>query len=155
MTDAAVQADRREIVVDEIFPHTLDVVWRTLTRPELMGRWLRMQPTGFAPVVGTRFTYQTTPAGAWDGVIQCQVLEAIPNQRLSYSWTGGHEGNVGYGARLDTVVTFTLSAVETGTRVRLVHTGFELPRNKTAFEGMSQGWTQVVASVGAIAAEQG
>ena len=25
-----------------------------------------MTPTGFAPVTGTRFTYLTTPAGAWD-----------------------------------------------------------------------------------------
>ena len=64
---AAVQAASRQIVVDEVFPHTSDVVWRTLTTPELMGRWLKMAPTGFAPVVGTRFTYQTTPAGEWDG----------------------------------------------------------------------------------------
>ena len=41
-----------------------------------MGRWL-MAPAGFEPVKGKHFTYQTTPAGAWDGTIHCQVLEVI------------------------------------------------------------------------------
>jgi uncharacterized protein YndB with AHSA1/START domain len=154
MSDAATVADRREIVVDEVFPHTLDVVWKTLTSPGMMGRWLHMEPIGFKPVVGTRFTYQTTPAGEWDGVIHCQVLEAAPNQRLAYSWKGGHEGNVGYGARLDTVVTFVLSAVETGTRLRLVHSGFVLPKNETAFKNMGEGWIKVVQTIDALAAEQ-
>jgi uncharacterized protein YndB with AHSA1/START domain len=155
MSDAAIVTDSREIVVDEVFPHTLDVVWKTLTRPGMMGRWLKMEPTGFAPTVGTRFTYQTTPAGEWDGVIHCQVLEAIPNQRLAYAWTGGHQGNVGYGSRLDTVVTFVLSAVDSGTRLRLVHSGFVLPKNESAFKSMSVGWTKVVENIEAIAAEQG
>lgn len=154
MTDAATVTTRPDIVVDEVFPHTLDVVWRTLTRPEMMGRWLRMAPVGFQPVVGTRFTYQTTPAGQWDGVIHCEVLKVVPNQVLAYAWKGGHESNVGYGARLDTVVTFTLSAVEAGTRVRMVHSGFELPKNETAYKGMSEGWMQVVRNIGALAGEQ-
>jgi uncharacterized protein YndB with AHSA1/START domain len=105
--------------------------------------------------VGTRFTYQTTPAGEWDGVIHCQVLEATPNERLAYSWKGGHEGNVGYGSRLDTVVTFILSAAENGARLRLVHSGFVLPKNESAFKNMSEGWTKVVQTIEAIAAEQG
>jgi uncharacterized protein YndB with AHSA1/START domain len=154
MSDAAIMADSQEIVVDEVFPHTLDVMWKTLTTPARMGRWLHMEPTGFKPTVGTRFTYQTTPAGEWDGVIHCQVLEAVTNERLVYSWRGGHEQNVGYGSRLDTVVTFVLSAVDNGTRFRLVHSGFVLPKNETAFKNMSHGWAKVVESIDAIAAEQ-
>lgn len=46
---------------------------------------------------------------AWDGVIHCQVLEAIRDERLVYGRKGGHEGNVGYGLRLDTVITWILS----------------------------------------------
>jgi len=154
MNDTATMAGAREIVVDEVFPHTLDVVWNTLTTPEMIGRWLKMQPKGFEPKVGTRFTYQTTPAGEWDGVIRCEVLEVIPRQRLVYAWRGGHETNVGYGARLDTVVTFTLSPVEAGTRLRLVHAGFVLPRNETAFKGMSEGWKMVVQRIDALASDQ-
>lgn len=154
MNDAAIMADSQQIVVDEVFPHTLDVVWKTLTTPEMMSRWLRMEPKGFKAAVGTRFTYQTTPAGAWDGVIRCEVLEVEPLERLSYAWKGGDDGNVGYGSRLDTVVTFLLSAVENGTRIRLVHSGFVLPRNASTFKNMSEGWTRVVQTIDAIAAEQ-
>jgi uncharacterized protein YndB with AHSA1/START domain len=82
------------------------------------------------------------------------VLEVIPNERLAYSWTGGHEENVGYGAPLDTVVTWTLSRTATGTRLRLVHAGFVLPRNKSALEIMGNGWKKVVTNLGGIADEQ-
>ena len=130
-------------MVDEVFPHAPETIWKALTTGELIGRWL-MAPTGFEPVTGTRFTFQTTPAGAWDGVIHCEVLEVIPNERLAYAWKGGHEGNVGYGAPLDTVVTWTLSRVEDGTRLRLVHSGFVMPRNESAFKTMGDGWKKVV-----------
>jgi uncharacterized protein YndB with AHSA1/START domain len=155
MTEAALQTRPCGIMVDEVFPHAPETIWKTLTSGDLMGRWVGMMPTGFEPVVGNRFTYQTTPAGEWDGTIRCEVLDVIPNQRFAYSWKGGHEGNIGYGSRLDTVVTFTLEKAEGGTRLRLVHSGFVLPRNETAYRGMSAGWLQVVSRLGAISGEQG
>ena len=154
MTGTATKTATHDIVVDEVFPHAPEVVWKTLTTPELMGRWLHMEPTGFEATPGRRFTYQTTPAGEWDGVIRCQVLEAVANERLVYAWQGGHDRNVGYGSRLDTVVTLTLSRVESGTRLRLVHSGFVLPRNDTAFTNMGDGWKRVVRDIDTIAAEQ-
>jgi uncharacterized protein YndB with AHSA1/START domain len=154
MNDAALHTRPQEIAVDEVFPHAPETIWKTLTTRELMGRWLRMAPSDFEPVVGSRFTYQTTPAGEWDGTIHCEVLDVIPNSRFVYSWKGGHEDNRGYGSKLDTIVTFTLEKAEGGTRLRLVHSGFVLPRNDTAYRGMSSGWSQVVPSIGAIAGEQ-
>jgi len=149
----AVKPDTQAIVVDDIFPHAPAVIWKALTSGELIGRWL-MAPTGFSPVLGCHFTFQTTPAGAWDGTIRCEVLEVVPNERLSYAWKGGHEGNEGYGSPLETVVTFTLSKAETGTRLRLVHSGFVLPKNDTAYRKMSEGWTKVVKKLDMVAAEQ-
>jgi uncharacterized protein YndB with AHSA1/START domain len=153
MNDAALKPATQDIVVDEVFPHTPETIWKTLTTGELIGRWL-MLPTGFEPVPGKRFTYQTTPAGAWDGVIHCQVLEVTPNERLAYSWKGGHEANVGYGSRLDTVVTWTLAKAGNGTRLRLVHSGFVLPVNESALQKMGEGWKKVVPRLGEIAGEQ-
>jgi uncharacterized protein YndB with AHSA1/START domain len=158
MTNAALKpgtqaANTQSIEVDEVFPHAPEAIWKVLTTGALIGRWL-MAPTGFEPVKGKPFTYKTTPAGAWDGTIHCQVLEAIANERLVYSWKGGHEGNVGYGAPLDTVVTFTLSRVQGGTRLRLVHTGFVSPRNDSALTSMGAGWKKVVKNLGAIADEK-
>ena len=149
MTDAR----DRQIVVEEVFPHAPETIWATLTSGALMARWLGMAPEGFAPVAGTRFTYRTTPAGAWDGTIRCEVLEVVPNRRFAYAWRGGDEGNVGYGSALDTIVTFTLEPVDGGTRLRLVHSGFVLPRNETAVRSMSGGWTGVVQRIRAIGDE--
>jgi uncharacterized protein YndB with AHSA1/START domain len=153
MSDTAMMADSQEIVVDEVLPHAPEVVWKTLSTPELIGRWLKMPLAGFVPVKGTRFTFKTSPAGAWDGVIQCQVLEAVPNERLVYSWKGGHEGNVGYGSALDTVVAWTLTKVEKGTRLRLVHSGFVTPRNDNALKTMGNGWKTVFPRIDAIIRE--
>jgi uncharacterized protein YndB with AHSA1/START domain len=154
MNQAALKSDTQDIVVDEVLPHAPETIWKALTTSELIGRWLKMSPTGFEAVKGKRFTMKTTPAGAWDGVIHCEVLEAIPNQRLVFSWQGGHADNVGYGAPLDTVASFTLAKVENGTRLRLVHSGFVLPRNETALRNMGEGWKKVLPSIGVIAGEQ-
>ena len=154
MTETTMETRSREIVLDEVFPHAPETIWTTLTSGTLMARWLGMTPDGFEPVVGHRFTYQTTPAGEWDGTIRCEVLEVIPHERFAYSWKGGHEGNAGYGSLLDTVVTFTLSKADGGTRLRLVHSGFVLPRNDTAYGRMSGGWPTVVGRLATVAGEQ-
>lgn len=153
MNEIALDSTTRDIVVDELFPHAAVVLWKTLITPELMGRWL-MVPTGFEPVVGNRFTYRTTPAGDWDGVIHCEVLEVVPNERLAYRWQGGSEGNADYGSRLDTIVTWTLAREDGGTRLRLVHSGFRSPLNDFAFRNMSNGWPKVVGRIGELTDEE-
>ncbi len=143
MNQLAPQSTTQSIVVDELFPQSPERVWQALVDPAQIGRWL-MQPAGFEAVVGNRFTYKTTAAGNWDGTIQCEVLEVEPTRRLAYAWRGGDDGNVGYGSKLDTVVTWTLTAEAGGTRIRLVHSGFEMPRNETAYTNMSGGWSKVL-----------
>jgi len=152
VTDVATRTDISEIVVEELFPYAPETLWTMLTKADLIGRWL-MEPTGFAAIEGTRFTFQTTPAGPWDGTIRCEVLEVVPNERLSFAWRGGDDANAGYGSRLDTIVTWTLAKAVGGTRLRLVHAGFELPRNETAYGRMSEGWTKVVRKIGDLAGE--
>ncbi|MBI1244418.1 MAG: SRPBCC domain-containing protein [Alphaproteobacteria bacterium] len=154
MNDMALKPDAREIVIDAVFPHAPEKVWKTLTQADLVARWVKMPVKGFAAVKGTRFTYQTTPAGEWDGIIRCEILEVVPYERLVYSWKGGHEGNVGYGTLLDTRVTWTLARTQEGTRIRIVHSGFVLPRNESAFTNMSNGWKKVVGIVETVTAEQ-
>jgi len=153
MSRAAVKFDTQDIVVEEVFPHAPETIWKTLTTGELIGRWLMMKPTGFEPVKGARFTFQTTPAGAWDGVIHCEVFEVARNELLSYSWQGGVDGNAQYGSRLDTIVTWTLARVDGGTRLRLVHSGFVMPKNDASFRNLREGWKQVVGRIGIISDE--
>jgi uncharacterized protein YndB with AHSA1/START domain len=153
MTDAATTTNTRAIVVDEVFPHRPEVLWKTLTSTELMGRWL-MMPRGFEPAKGKHFTFQTTPAGEWDGVIHCKVLEVTPNERLVYAWTGGADSNDKYGSRLETVVTWTLTAVDGGTRLRLVHSGFRTPENDFAFKAMGEGWPKAFQKIEALVKQE-
>jgi uncharacterized protein YndB with AHSA1/START domain len=80
MTEAAMTFDTQDIVVEEVFPHTPETIWRTLTSGELIGRWLLTKPTGFEPVKGARFTFQTTPAGGL-------VTSAAGLPSLTYSRT--------------------------------------------------------------------
>jgi uncharacterized protein YndB with AHSA1/START domain len=141
-------ATHEKIVVEDVFPHPPAVVWRALTDGALMARWM-MEPKGFAPVAGNEFTYQTKPGGAWDGVIHCQVLEVVPLRLLRFSWKGGHPSNEGYGSPLDTVVAFLLTPTEAGTRLRLEHTGFVLPRNRSAYDSIGGGWPVVLGRLGA------
>jgi uncharacterized protein YndB with AHSA1/START domain len=154
MNEAIRKLDTQEIVVEEVFPHAPETIWKTLTSGELIGRWLGMTPTGFEPVKGTRFTFQTTAAGAWDGVIRCEVLEVMRDQRFSFSWKGGDESNTQYGSRLDTIVTLSLAKVDGGTKLRLVHSGFVTPKNDVAFRNMSGGWKTVVGRIGEMSGEQ-
>jgi uncharacterized protein YndB with AHSA1/START domain len=154
MNDAAVNIATDEIVVDEVFPHLPETVWKVLSSGDMISRWL-MPLTGWAPVKGTHFSFPTKPEGEWDGVIRCEVLEVIPNERLVYTWKSGHESKAGYVSRLDTLVTWTLTRHDGGTRLRLVHSGFVLPKNASAFQSISGGWPKVIAKMIGILAEQG
>jgi uncharacterized protein YndB with AHSA1/START domain len=149
----ATPPDRHAIVIDDVFPHTPEIIWKALTTGALMSRWL-MAPNGFEPVVGCRFTFQTKPAGEWDGTISCEILEIVANERLSFAWKGGHANNSGYGSKLETIVTFTLTQSDNGTRLRLVHSGFALPRNEVAYGNMSEGWKTVVKRLDAVVTDE-
>ena len=99
--------------VRRTYPHPRERVWRALTEPELLARWL--MPNDFEPRVGHRFTFRTEPAPGFDGIVRCEVLELVPHERLVVSWVGGP---------LDTTVRFTLTEVAGGTRLEVEQTGF-------------------------------
>ncbi|UPK24791.1 SRPBCC family protein [Bradyrhizobium sp. 195] len=152
MSAVASKVQTQDIVLDDVFPHAVATIWKALTNAQLIARWL-MPPTGFEAVEGNTFMFKTNPAGAWDGTIHCRVLEVVPNQRFAYAWKGGDESNTGYGSALDTVVTWSLTPVEAGTRVRVVHSGFVTPKNDTAYRNMSDGWVKVLQRLDTISGE--
>jgi uncharacterized protein YndB with AHSA1/START domain len=151
MTATARRQATREIVVEDVLPHAPETVWKTLTSSELIGRWL--MPNDFEPVVGRPFTFKTRQMGGWDGVVHCEVLEMKPNEKLVYSWKGGSDDNPAYGSRLDSIVTWTLTPVEGGTQLCLVHSGFRSPGNDFAFDAMSGGWAKIAQGIRRVAAE--
>ena len=139
------------ITVEKVLPYAADKIWRTLTTSDLLMKWL--MPNDFVAAVGHRFNFRTKPMGDWDGVVHCEVLDCDPPRLLRYSWKGGADTNPEYGSKLDSVVTWTLTPVEGGTQVRMVHDGFVFPGNRYAFDMMSPGWGKIVDAIGRVAAE--
>lgn len=76
-------------------------VWRALTEPDLVARWLVPED------------------------VDCRILEAEPERFLRCSWKNRENERDGLGQSLDTVVTFELSPSDAGgTHLRIVHAGF-------------------------------
>jgi uncharacterized protein YndB with AHSA1/START domain len=140
----------RAIVIEELLPHSPEAVWRAITTPELIARWLMQND--FAPRVGHRFKFQARPMGDWNGVVDCEVLECDPPRRLVYSWVGGAEGNRAAPA-LDSTLTLTLAPVDGDTRLRLVHDGFRSPQNDAGYDAMREGWASMAPRISQIIAE--
>jgi uncharacterized protein YndB with AHSA1/START domain len=107
-----------------------------------------------SPVVGHQFQFHTRPVAGWDGTIDCEVLVVEPERRLVYTWRGGSSEIQGYGHRLDTTVTWTLSVTPGGgTHVHLEHAGFT-EADTFAYENMGNGWRDnVVGALTRVVAE--
>ncbi|SHF50344.1 Uncharacterized conserved protein YndB, AHSA1/START domain [Kaistia soli DSM 19436] len=105
------------LVMEADLDAPIDTVWRGLTDPALVARWLL--PGGMAAEQGAVFSLD---GGTALGVIDCAVTESDPPRRLAYRWrTAATESQ----PALDTVVRFELAPRrEGGTRLKIVHDGF-------------------------------
>jgi uncharacterized protein YndB with AHSA1/START domain len=130
MTTAEPSTQR--IVIEYDLPHPPAKVWRTLTEPALLAKWV--MPNDMRAEVGHRFQFRTEPSAWWDGIVECEVLEATAPAVLSYTWKSGPANTP-----LDTVVTWRLTPTPAGTKLVLTHDGF-LPTNRFAFQGADKGW---------------
>jgi len=105
------KSNRTEIVkVDTVYPQTQEHIWRAITDSHELAKW--MMPNDFEPTVGHRFTF-FDPRG---DKIRCQVVYIENGRLLAYTWQHHSDEEA-------TVVTWTLEAVEDGTRVRITHAG--------------------------------
>jgi uncharacterized protein YndB with AHSA1/START domain len=118
----------RSVVIERVFAHPPEKVWRALTEKALIAQWL--MNNDFAPVAGRKFQFRSEPVPNWDGVIDGEVLIVDPLKQLSYRWSS-------FG--LDSVVLWTLTPTEGGTHVRMEHSGFG-PDQQAAYQGATYGW---------------
>jgi uncharacterized protein YndB with AHSA1/START domain len=117
--------ETRSVVVEREIAHPPEKIWRALTQPHLIEEWL--MKSEFKPVVGHRFDFRAD----W-GSVDCEVLAVEPNRTLSYTWGA-------YG--LESVVTWTLTPTDTGTRLRMEQIGFR-PDQEQAYQGAKHGWNR-------------
>ena len=125
------------IEIEMFYPYPVEQVWAALTDSEALGVWL--MPNDFAPRVGHRFTFRTTPDNNWNGIVHCQVVEVDRLHRIAYTWRGDTN-------QWETLVTFTIEPAEGGTRLRLEHSGFASGGNVglTIRDLLASGWNSRV-----------
>ncbi|MFI6218056.1 SRPBCC domain-containing protein [Nocardia brasiliensis] len=130
--------DLTTIEVDQFYPHPPAKVWRALTTPDLLARWL-MEPTGFEPVSGNRFRMQARPIPEvnFSGQIRGEVLEVVEPKLLRITWNDAAvTEDSGW------VLSWQLHPEGKGTRMLFTHTGFDPdnPISQLSRTRMSGGW---------------
>jgi uncharacterized protein YndB with AHSA1/START domain len=110
-----------EIRIVRDYAYPVARVWRALTDSDLIPLWTATgaggRPEGFAPVPGTRFRFVARPKPGWNGIVNCEVVEAREPALLRYTWTDDAGGDT-------TLVTYRLEPAGDGTRFTYEHTGF-------------------------------
>ena len=91
----------------------------------------------FKPVVSHRFNLRAD----W-GAVDCQVQTVEPNKTLSYTWDTKD---------LRSVVTWTLTATSTGTRLRMEQIGFR-PEQQPYYRGAQAAWPRFFANLEQVVA---
>ena len=129
------------LVIERIFPHPPEKLWRALTENPLIAQWLFKND--FEPKVGRKFQFRSEPMPQWDGVIDCEVLVVEPAKRLSYTWS-----TMGMASE----VLFTLTPADGGTHVRMEHSGFPQD-NDAAYKGATYGWQSFLGKLDTVLAE--
>lgn len=102
--------------------------------PALLAQW--WAAGDIRAEVGHRFELDM---GQW-GKQPCEVLEVIPEQLLKYRFTEHW------------TLTWRLTPEGNGTRLTLLHEGFDLsrPKDRFALENMGKGWPDVLRRLGEV-----
>lgn len=125
-------------------------VWRALTDSQQFGEWFRVSVDG-PFVAGKRSTGRILVPGfehiKWNAVIQ----KIEPERLFSYTWHPfANDASKDYSEEQLTLVEFTLEETKTGTRLKVVESGFsKVPayRRDEAFRMNSGGWTAQVENI--------
>lgn len=128
--------DTISIEIEYDFP--IAEIWKAITDKEAMSEWL--MPCDIEPVVGQKFQFKTKSFPGFNGTINCQVLEVIKNELLTFSWSGG--------PLKQTKVSFRLKRTENKTILYFEHSGFEGFLNKLIVQKiLSNGWKTKILPV--------
>nr|BFE58772.1 SRPBCC domain-containing protein [Dactylosporangium thailandense] len=126
-----------ELSAGAFYPHPPAKVWRALTEPELIARWL--MPGDFRLEVGHRYPMrvQPLPAAGFSGRIEAEVLAFDAGRMLRVAWTDTESGATW-------TLTWTLHPEGRGTRLLLHQAGG--PGLEGAAHVMAGGWRSRIAA---------
>jgi uncharacterized protein YndB with AHSA1/START domain len=133
--------DRIEKTIDLAAP--VARVWKALTDHEEFGKWFRVRLDGpfvVGKVSRGHVTYPGYEHLRWEAVVQKIEAERL----FSFTWHPyAIDPQVDYSGETPTLVEFILEKTATGTRLRIVESGFDkLPphRRDEAFRMNDRGW---------------
>ena len=113
---------------------SVEKVWKALTEPAEIEKWMQMQTT-FSAEVGKEFTFKAESSEEWDGVFSCKVKELVENKKLAYTWDTAF-------INAETLVEIELEANGDQTELTLVHSGWEklAANQEQTKKSHSDGW---------------
>lgn len=128
----------KAIKLTTTYDHSVEDVWEALTNKDAMSEWL--MPCNIEPIVGNHFQFKTKSYPGFNGIVNCEVLEVVKHQKLSFSWSGGSLKN--------TIVTFELKPNGTKTDLYFEHSGFEGFFNKVIVNRiLANGWLNKILTI--------
>ena len=121
-------------------------VWRALVDRTEFGAWFRvaLPPGNFT--AGESVTGQIMYPGYEHLVMDVEVVEVTPEERLSFRWVASIDDST----ETKTLVTFTLEDASGGTRLTLVESGFDqLPPDlrEKAYRENEGGWAEQMQNI--------
>jgi len=130
------------LVVERIYDAPLSLVWNAITDLHALREWF-FDLSDFHASVGFRFQFAGKGRKGESYLHLCEVTEVVFQRRLSFTWRyDGYDGN--------SVVTFELSRMDGGTKVKVTHEGLEsFPVTNPDFapESFLEGWTMLIGSL--------
>lgn len=121
-------------------------VWRALIDRKEFGNWFLVDMPDGEFRAGETSHGRILYPGYEHLTMDVEIVEVVPESKLSWRWTPGAEGN----ARATTTVTFTLRDVEGGTELRVVESGFEAidpALRDQAYRDNDGGWEEQMRNI--------
>ncbi len=119
----------RQIIKEIVIAAPAAKVWEHITEPRKLAGWL--MPNNFEPRVGKAFSMTCSD----EGTVDCVVKEVVPGRKLVYSFRSEV-------IPVETLVTITLAQEGDGTRLTLVHSGWDAlpPDQQGVADNFEGGW---------------
>lgn len=126
------------VTIERTYNASVEKLWKAITDKDEMREWY-FDLTEFKPEPGFIFQFTGQGKEGESYLHICEVKEAIPLQRLVYSWRyEGYDGN--------SLVSFELFAEGDKTRLLLMHECLETfpPHPAFAKENFAEGWNYII-----------
>lgn len=138
MKKEAIENKIEPIIIERKFMATASNVWSAISDRDEMKNWF-IDLEHFKPEPGFEFRFTSGPDPDRQYLHICEVIEAVPEKKLSYSWR--YDGYAG-----DSLVSFEIFEIDSGAVLKLTHQGIgSFPDNPDfAAANFAAGWDQII-----------